>query len=254
MWVEKRREENEHIGAQHTFSYTHTHARTLTNIDVEVVTWSIWLIIFERTNWRRPSTKIFFAVGRKKKQIDIHLLKREHVDIHSPINLHIFKCVHQGKSSSKIKLERTPPKQNSLASKMRLIQFNSGLRVVLKDVQQNPNESSQRYLLSAPVPAHHSSNSSIATTSSSIKSNGSSSGRTGGEYFLPRGYVSSTYRTNNYYYHQPTYHQQEKTPPVANATPSISTTTTTLTTVHVEVGQERGAETQTIVQLKINTC
>jgi len=56
---------------------------------------------------------------------------------------------------------------------MRLIQFNSGLCVVLKDVQQRQTEHLQEYYLSAPQPAYHSSNSSIATTSSSIKSNGS---------------------------------------------------------------------------------
>jgi hypothetical protein len=57
---------------------------------------------------------------------------------------------------------------------MRLIQFNSGLCVVLKDVQHRQTEHLQEYYLSAPQPAYHSSNSSIATTSSSIKSNGSS--------------------------------------------------------------------------------
>lgn len=108
---------------------------------------------------------------------------------------------------------------------MRLIQFNSGLRIVLKDVQQHPNDHSQRYYLAAPTPAHHSSNSSIATTSSSIKSNGSSSGTTS-EYYLPRGYVSTSRSTIYYSYNQ------VKTPPIANATPSTST-------VYVEVGSKK---------------
>ncbi len=65
---------------------------------------------------------------------------------------------------------------------MRLIQFNSGLCVVLKDVQPNPTEHLQEYYLTVPQPTHHSSNSSIATTSSSTKSNGSTG------YYIPRQY------------------------------------------------------------------
>jgi hypothetical protein len=56
---------------------------------------------------------------------------------------------------------------------MRLIQFNSGLCVVLRDVQHHQSEHVREYYTSTPRPTHHSSNSSIATTSSSIKSNGS---------------------------------------------------------------------------------
>jgi hypothetical protein len=95
---------------------------------------------------------------------------------------------------------------------MRLIQFNSGLRVVLKDVQQQQTEPSQRYYLAAPPPAHHSSNSSIATTSSSIKSNASIS--TSHEYYIHRQYLPSTHPT----IYQPC--NRLKTPPVVNAIPS----------------------------------
>jgi len=96
---------------------------------------------------------------------------------------------------------------------MRLIQFNSGLRVVLKDVhQQQQTEPSQRYYLGAPPPAHHSSNSSIATTSSSIKSNASIS--TSHEYYIHRQYLPSTHPT----IYQPC--NRVKTPPVVNAIPS----------------------------------
>ncbi len=93
---------------------------------------------------------------------------------------------------------------------MRLIQFNSGLRVVLKDVQEQQTENTQRYYL--PPPAHHSSNSSIATTSSSIKSNGSIG--TSHEYYIHRQYLpplnSTTYQQCN----------RLKTPPVINTTGS----------------------------------
>ncbi len=76
---------------------------------------------------------------------------------------------------------------------MRLIQFNSGLCVVLKDVQPHPTEHLQEYYLSVPQPTHHSSNSSIATTSSSTKSNGSTG------YYIPRTYPpSSTHPTIHY--------------------------------------------------------
>jgi hypothetical protein len=103
---------------------------------------------------------------------------------------------------------------------MRLIQFNSGLRVVLKDVQQQQQtENSQRYYLPVPPPTHHSSNSSIATTSSSIKSNCSTSNNQ--EYYIPRQYLptsnSTIYQCNRI-----------KTPPVIN--------TTALSTIIVEVG------------------
>ncbi len=97
---------------------------------------------------------------------------------------------------------------------MRLIQFNSGLRVVLKDVQQQQQqtENTPRYYLATPV--HHSSNSSLATTSSSIKSNGSIG--TNHEYYINRQYLPST----NY---------RVKTPPVLNTTGSL--------TIVVEVGR-----------------
>jgi hypothetical protein len=95
---------------------------------------------------------------------------------------------------------------------MRLIQFNSGLRVVLKDVQQQQTENTPRYYLATPV--HHSSNSSLATTSSSIKSNGSIG--TNHEYYINRQYLPST----NY---------RVKTPPVLNTTGSL--------TIVVEVGR-----------------
>jgi hypothetical protein len=103
---------------------------------------------------------------------------------------------------------------------MRLIQFNSGLRVVLKDVQQEQTENKQRYYLAAPPPAHHSSNSSIATTSSSIKSNGSIS--TNHEYYIHRQYLPSS----NSAIYQPC--NRLKTPPVINTTGS--------STIVVEVG------------------
>ena len=108
---------------------------------------------------------------------------------------------------------------------MRLIQFNSGLRVVLKDVQQQQQqqtESSQRYFFPAPPPAHHSSNSSIATTSSSIKSNTSIS--TSHEYYIHRQYLpSSSSQSTNY-----PQCNRVKTPPVVNTIPS--------STIIVEVG------------------
>ena len=99
---------------------------------------------------------------------------------------------------------------------MRLIQFNSGLRVVLKDVQPHQTEPQQRYYLAAaPLPLpHHSSNSSIATTSSSIKSNGSTS--TNAEYYIHRPYPAGSQSTVYYQY------THMKTPPVANATPATS--------------------------------
>lgn len=104
---------------------------------------------------------------------------------------------------------------------MRLIQFNSGLRVILKDVQQEQTDNTPRYYLAAPPPAHHSSNSSIATTSSSIKSNGSIG--TNHEYYIQRQYLppsnSTIYRQCN----------QIKTPPVSSTTGS--------STVAVEVGR-----------------
>ncbi|CAF0990092.1 unnamed protein product [Rotaria magnacalcarata] len=97
---------------------------------------------------------------------------------------------------------------------MRLIQFNSGLRVVLRDVQQEQTEPSQRYYLvspplSQPQSVHYSSNSSIATTSSSTKSNTSTG--TNHEYYSYRKHVPSSHST--------IYSQcnQAKTPPVVNA-------------------------------------
>ncbi|CAF0989710.1 unnamed protein product [Rotaria sp. Silwood1] len=103
---------------------------------------------------------------------------------------------------------------------MRLIQFNSGLRVVLRDVQQEQTEQSPRYYLAPPLSAppppppsvHYSSNSSIATTSSSIKSNTSIS--TNHEYYTYRQYLPSSHST--------VYSQcnQIKTPSVVNAIPS----------------------------------
>lgn len=107
---------------------------------------------------------------------------------------------------------------------MRLIQFNSGLRVVLKDVQQEQAEPSPRYYLAPPplqsTSVHYSSNSSIATTSSSIKSNTSIG--TNHEFYSYRQYVPST--------HSSIYSQcnQVKTPPAINTIPSSS--------VVVEVG------------------
>ena len=105
---------------------------------------------------------------------------------------------------------------------MRLIQFNSGLRVVLKDVQQQQTEPSHKYYFPAPppTPAHHSSNSSIATTSSSIKSNVSNS--TNHEYYIHRQYLPQSHST--------IYQQCNpvKTPSVVNAIPS--------STILVEVG------------------
>ena len=104
---------------------------------------------------------------------------------------------------------------------MRLIQFNSGLRVVLKDVQeQQQADPSQRYYFPPPPPPHHSSNSSIATTSSSIKSNGSIN--TNHEYYIQRQYIPPSHST--IYHHC----NRVKTPPVVNAIPS--------STIIVEVG------------------
>jgi hypothetical protein len=106
---------------------------------------------------------------------------------------------------------------------MRLIQFNSGLRVVLKDVQQQQTEPSQRYYFPIPPPPHHSSNSSIATTSSSIKSNGSTN--TNHEYYIHRNYLPPSHST--------IYHPCDrlKTPPVVNTIPS--------STLIVEVGTSK---------------
>lgn len=106
---------------------------------------------------------------------------------------------------------------------MRLIQFNSGLRVVLKDVQQQQTEPPPpRYYLAPPLPppAHHSSNTSIATTSSSSKSNISIN--TNHEYYIHRQYLSSTHSTNCQT------SNPVKTPPVLNPIPS--------STLTVEVG------------------
>ncbi|CAF0918642.1 unnamed protein product [Rotaria sordida] len=116
------------------------------------------------------------------------------------------------------KRSTSTPNQRSPLINMRLIQFNSGLRVVLKDVQQEQSEHSPRYYLaptSAPAPppsVHYSSNSSIATTSSSIKSNTSLS--TNHEYYTYRQYIPSSHST--------IYSQCNhiKTPPVVNAIPS----------------------------------
>lgn len=103
---------------------------------------------------------------------------------------------------------------------MRLIQFNSGLRVVLKDVQQQQQtDNIPRYYLATPT--HHSSNSSLATTSSSIKSNGSIG--TNQEYYVPRQY----YATSNSMVYQQCH--RVKTPPVHNTTGS--------TTILIEVGE-----------------
>ena len=96
---------------------------------------------------------------------------------------------------------------------MRLIQFNSGLRVVLKDVQQHQTDRSQQYYLLPAPPPHHSSNSSIATTSSSVKSTGSSVAHS--EYYIRRPYPS----TNGTLCYQ---HYRVTTPPIVNPTPSSS--------------------------------
>jgi hypothetical protein len=79
---------------------------------------------------------------------------------------------------------------------MRLIQFNSGLCVVLKDVQPHSSEHVQEYYLSVPQPTHHSSNSSIATTSSSTKSNGSTGINHG--YYIHRPYPPPSHSTIHY--------------------------------------------------------
>jgi hypothetical protein len=103
---------------------------------------------------------------------------------------------------------------------MRLIQFNSGLRVVLKDVQQpQQTDNTPRYYLATP--AHHSSDSSLATTSSSIKSNGSIG--TNHEYYINRQYLPSPNSTTYQQYNR------VKTPPVINTTGS--------STIVVEVGR-----------------
>ena len=107
---------------------------------------------------------------------------------------------------------------------MRLIQFNSGLRVVLKDVQPQQQQQQQtdptpRYYLATPT--HHSSNSSLATTSSSIKSTGSIG--TNQEYYIHRQY----YPTSNTTIYQQCH--RVKTPPVLNTTGS--------STIIVEVGK-----------------
>jgi hypothetical protein len=102
---------------------------------------------------------------------------------------------------------------------MRLIQFNSGLRVVLKDVQQQQQtDNTPRYYLAPPT--HHSSNSSIATTSSSIKSN--SSIQNNQEYYIHRQNISTS---KSKLYQQC---NRVKTPSVHNTTGS--------STITVEVG------------------
>lgn len=113
---------------------------------------------------------------------------------------------------------------------MRLIQFNSGLRVVLKDVQQEQTEPPARYYLAPPLPppVHYSSNSSIATTSSSVKSN--TSVGTNHEYYSHRQYLPS--RSTIY-----TQCNQIKTPPVINAIPS--------STIIIEVGKSENIQSPT---------
>jgi len=107
------------------------------------------------------------------------------------------------------------------AINMRLIQFNSGLRVVLKDVQQQHDvENTPKYYLAPP--AHHSSNSSIATTSSSIKSNESIP--TKQDFFTHHRQFLSTTTKNKISQH---YHAIQ-TPP--------SIITTNSSTIIVEVG------------------
>ncbi len=102
---------------------------------------------------------------------------------------------------------------------MRFIQFNSGLCVVLRDVQHHQTEQLQEYYLSTPQPTHHSSNSSIATTTSSIKSNGSIGNNNG--YYVSRPYPPISHSTVDYQYNR------LLTPPVFNTVPS---------TIIVEVG------------------
>ena len=89
---------------------------------------------------------------------------------------------------------------------MRLIQFNSGLRVILKDVQET-DRTQRRYIPLPPI--HYSSNSSIATTSSSIKSNLSISNNH--EYYNHRQYMPLS--------HSKIYYNHVKTPPVMSAIP-----------------------------------
>jgi len=102
---------------------------------------------------------------------------------------------------------------------MRLIQFNSGLCVVLRDVQHHQTEHLQEYYLSTPRTTHHSSNSSIATTSSSIKSNGSIGINNG--YHIHRQFPLPSHSIIHHQYNR------VKTPPVVNTLPS---------TIIVEVG------------------
>jgi hypothetical protein len=83
---------------------------------------------------------------------------------------------------------------------MRLIQFNSGLCVVLRDVQHHQTEHLQEYYLSTPRTTHHSSNSSIATTSSSIKSNGSIGINNG--YHIHRQFPLPTHSIPHYQYNR----------------------------------------------------
>lgn len=78
---------------------------------------------------------------------------------------------------------------------MRLIQFNSGLCVVLKDVDHQ-TEHLHDYYHSTPRSTHHSSTSSIATTSSSIKSNGSIGIHQ--TYHLHRPFPPTFYPINHY--------------------------------------------------------
>jgi hypothetical protein len=102
---------------------------------------------------------------------------------------------------------------------MRLIQFNSGLCVVLKDVQHHQAEHSQGYYLTVPPPAHHSSDSSITTTSSSVKSNESTGINNG--YYAQRSVQPPSHSTTHHQYNQ------VKTPSVIDTIPS---------TIVVEVG------------------
>jgi hypothetical protein len=95
---------------------------------------------------------------------------------------------------------------------MRLIQFNSGLCVVLKDVQHHQTEHSQEYYLTVPSPAHHSSDSSITTTDSSVKSNESIG--VNHEYYIQRSIPTSSHST---------IHHKVKTPIIVEVGISINT-------------------------------
>jgi hypothetical protein len=120
---------------------------------------------------------------------------------------------------------------------MRLIQFNSGLYVILKDVQQDQTEHPQEYYLTTPTSAHYSSNSSIATTSSSIKSNGSTGVNNG--HYVHRQIPAPSYSITQHQY---------------NRVITSSAVTATPSTVIVEVGISISMMSKSVVCVCVCVC